>query len=599
MRFLTLACFVSILALLSEPPVCTGEEFFVSLGGNDTDGDGSYLNPWRSLEHAINFGIPADGGHTVVMKNGTYSEQSTLKRGFEKPVLIRAQDPYGVTLTNVDGGGEALRVYHNGVANLAFEGFVFTNQHESYSCPSGRERFYLIHIQDASEVMLRDNIISGNNAPGTCNEVIKINRSTTESFPRVVIQGNLISDPANAGGADLIDAFRPGEIDIVDNIFVGNPETRNSQSFITLKWEPPRREPIDGHRYNISRNIFMNWGGRSDQAFIQFGEEPNSDVQLSDALIENNLFIGNSSRQMAAPMQFKGARDITVRANTVVGDLPSGAFGFRIGTEGSNPDVRDIDIVNNVFADDSGTMGDRIINDYGRVVTDSISLDHNLFWNDETRLPNRGSVQPTEDVNRIEGDPLIDTDYSDLQFPVWDADAGLFPSGAKSIREQFLAFVDQYGSIAPGSAAIDQADATNVPREDIRGYVRGAAPDVGAFELGAVPLVGDLDGDKDVDSVDQNTFVSNWSGASLVGDLKTFADGDFDFDQDVDTDDHTSLLISWTGATRPPDDGFFIAETPEVSWQADGLFVAPEADPQLLLLIALCWMFQQLHAFQR
>ena len=50
---------------------------------------------------------------------------------------------------------------------------------------------------------LANNVIHGNNAPGTCNEVIKVNRADPNAYPRnIVIQGNVIYDKANAGGSN-------------------------------------------------------------------------------------------------------------------------------------------------------------------------------------------------------------------------------------------------------------------------------------------------------------------------------------------------------------------------------------------------------------
>lgn len=174
----------------------------------------------------------------------------------------------------------------------------------------------------------------------------------------------------SAGGADMIDSVLPGELDITDNIFFAR-NAPHAQSFITLKRQVQAAQSLGitprSPRYRLARNVFFNWSGKGDQAFIQLGEDGDAQPMISDALIENNLLIGNAQASMAAPFQFKGVRNVTVRANTVVGDLPCGAYGFRIGTEGDNPQVQDINVFNNIFADPTGTMGDRFINTYGDV----------------------------------------------------------------------------------------------------------------------------------------------------------------------------------------------------------------------------------------
>jgi hypothetical protein len=384
----------------------------------------------------------------------------------------------------VNGEREAIRVYVKGSVHITFEGFVISNAHPSYTCPNGRESYYLIHLQDASDVTLRGNAIFGNNAPGRCNELLKINRSDDGIYGRnVVIRGNVFYDSANAGGSDMIDAVRPGEVHILENIFFGNPEKSGSHSFITLKRQAPDDQP-SSPRYRVSRNVFLNWGGKSDQAFVQFGEDGVDFLEITDVLVDNNLVIGNSPASLAAPFQFKGAAGIRVVANTIVGDLPSGSFGFRIGTEGSNPPVSGFDIRNNLWSDPTGTMGSRLVNTYGGVDVSSIVLDRNLYWNGGQALPTGGSVTPSDDAHQLHADPLVGGDQSAIVLPRWD-ESSAFPSGSKSIREEFLRLVETYGALGAGSPAIDAADAAHMPSEDIRGYARDGSPDLGAYEWGA------------------------------------------------------------------------------------------------------------------
>ena len=272
----------------------------------------------------------------------------------------------------------------------------------------------------------------------------------------------------------------------VDNIFFSDPSITDSQSFITLKRQvnDPPVTPSDP-RFLVARNVFLNWSGRNDQAFVQFGEDTQNEPMITDALVENNLIIGNSSATLAAPFQFKGSEGITVRANTVVGDLPSGSYGFRIGTEGDNPAVSGFEVRNNIFSDPAGTMGTRLVNTYGDVDNSSITLDHNLYYNGGEPLPSGGDVTVDSDVGRIEGDPLIETDQSNIVMPRWDESEYRFPSGATTIREEFLRLVSTYGAIGSGSAAVDAADPEHMPEVDIRNLPRDGQPDVGAFELNA------------------------------------------------------------------------------------------------------------------
>jgi len=234
----------------------------------------------------------------------------------------------------------------------------------------------------------------------------------------------------------------------------------------------------------VHRNVFLHWAGRPDQAFVQLGEDGVAEVEIDDALLENNLFLGDSAAPLAAPFQLKGAARVRVRANTIVGDLPGGSYGFRIGTEGSNPPVAGFTLRNNVFHDPTGTMGTRVVSSYGLVDVGSIVLDRNLYWNASAALPG-GSVPPSADARRVVADPGLAADQSGIVLPRWDEAAGRFPSGSTTIREEFLRLVAAWGALPAGSPAADVADPSDMPGDDIRGLQRDSTPDLGAFELGA------------------------------------------------------------------------------------------------------------------
>lgn len=473
------------LLILAQAANAKAGTFYVSLTGDDAGGDGSAAKPWRSIGHAVNQGIPAAGGDTVLVKDGVYTGKTTVSRGFAAPVVVRAENAYRVKLTNTTGSDDVLRIYVDGSANITFDGFEMTNLDPSYVCGS-REPYFIIHVQNADDVTLQNNIIHGNAAAGRCNELLKINRSADTFYPKnIVVRGNVFYDHVNSEGADMIDSVRPGEMEIVDNIFWGDPSKSKAQSFITLKRQSPPPGTPKSPRYWVHRNVFMTWGGKTDQAFVQFGEDGVDFAEISDALVENNLLIGNASASQAAPFQFKGAENITVRANTVVGDLPSGSYGFRIGTEGSNPAVSGFFIRNNIFADPTGTMGNRLINSYGQVQTASITLATNLYFNAGSALPSQGAVTPADDATQVVADPLLATDHSAIVMSEWDANAGAFKSGAVTIRDEFLRLVEAYGALGNGSPAADAADAAHMPADDIRGLARDTKPDIGAYELGA------------------------------------------------------------------------------------------------------------------
>jgi hypothetical protein len=471
-------------AVVGSARAALAATYYVATGGSDTTGDGSTAKPWATIEHAVNVGVSAGGGDTVLVRDGTYSGLSTLQRGFPTPVTVRAEHDFHAILTNVAGGMEVIRVYVDGDANIVISGFVMTNYDPSYTCPNGRETYYLVHVQDASFVTITNNILHGNNAPGTCNEVLKLNRADPNAFTHDVrVLGNVFYDHAPAGGADLIDSDGSSSLEIADNIFFDNATETSSQSFWTLKGQPANAPPVPFPRHWLHRNVFLSWAGRTDQAFVQLGEDGLPRPEFTDALLENNLMIGDSPLQMAAPFQFKGVNGITVRANTLVGPFVAGAFGFRIGTEGTNVQVSDMTMANNIFDDPTGAMQDRLFNIYGDVLVSSIGLTQNLYYNDGKPLPSTGAILPSMDPHALVADPQIATDHTGIVLPRWDTTTNAFLSGSTTIREELVRLVNAYGSIPAGSPAVGAADPTQMPADDILGNPRDPKPDLGAFEF--------------------------------------------------------------------------------------------------------------------
>ncbi len=468
-----------------------GKTYYVATTGSDAN-DGSLVRPWKTIQHAIDQ-IPKEGGATILVRDGIYNGRVNVIRTFDNWVTLKSEHPYKAKLVNNDGQliGDTILYIQNssGTINstkLNVEGFIISNKNSGNPTCTFRWLGFVVHIQDTSDVNLRNNIIYGSDFPsGACNEVIKVNR-WGPYFPRnIKIAGNIISDHPNLPGVDLIDSVKPGELDIIDNIFF----TRNSggaQSFITIKREanevgvvPP---DVKSPRYTIARNVFLNYQGKSDEAFIQLGEDGAPQHEATDALIENNLLIGNSTDSMAAPMQLLGVLGANVRANTIIGDLPAGSYGFRIGTTGENPTSGNYTINNNIWADPAGSMGVRFSMIFGKITTSTISLNRNLYWNNGSSLPIYDWLNPAIDSSKIVANPLINTNQANVILPVFDEGSGMFISGSATIRQEFERLVNFYGAIPQNSPARDAALISNMPIVDILGNLRDALPDIGSFE---------------------------------------------------------------------------------------------------------------------
>jgi hypothetical protein len=179
-----------------------------------------------------------------------------------------------------------------------------------------------------------------------------------------------------------------------------------------------------------------------------------------------------------------------VRANTVVGNMPAKEYGARIFTYGTSAPTNDqIHLHNNIWSDQTGTMGDTFNRGDN---TTHLTFDHNLFWNAGVAFPTSSEsiIEVTDDANRVVGDPLLG-DQVGLVLPRWMPGNGTFADGSETIREAFVRLVLRCGMPREGSPTIDVADPTHMPGEDILGQARtiGTGPDIGAIEFSLVNSV--------------------------------------------------------------------------------------------------------------
>ncbi len=504
----------ALCALLTAPGAARAGTYYVATSGNDTTGDGSASKPWATISHAVQK-IPDDGS-TVLVKDGTYTGQVALSRAFGKMATIRAEHPYRAVLTNP--GDKVVYSYIPGPGNFTLSGFEITSG-SGATCTSREE--VLIHLQDVSSVVLEDNVIHDAAVAGNCNELLKLNSGTPNVAPHdVKIRGNVFYNPSPIEGADLIDCVAIEDVDITDNIFFSALQETSSTSFVMIK---SQKQFTNGHtprspRFRVARNIFLSWAGASDQAFILFGEDGQPYHEVTDSLIENNLLLGNSALPIVAAFQLKGAKDITIRANTVVGDLPGGTLALRAGTELQNPSVEGIKIVNNLFSDPSGTMTHRLVNTYGNALLGTFKLENNLYWNsgaDMTKWFTDGTLGVEDDPRPVYGDPKVAGDQATLVLPLWDAKAGAFKSGSATIKEELVRLAKGYGALGAGSAALGAADPAQMPSDDLLGAARGSKPSIGALEWPGATPGGDSSARSDVNTRLGDAPLPREAGATL------------------------------------------------------------------------------------
>ncbi|MBK8984677.1 MAG: hypothetical protein IPM39_01125 [Chloroflexi bacterium] len=449
--------------------------FYVATSGSDTGGDGTAARPWRSIGYAV---TAVFDGAIILVQPGTYTGQIDIRRQLAEGITIRSEIPYQARLRH---SGSVITCFF--CRDITIEGFDIAH------AGSGAGR-YIIQIQDVrndgvggSHVTLRNNILHDSYN----NDILKINNGAHD----ILIEGNVLYN--QSGLDEHIDLTSAYNITIQDNIFFndfagsGRPNLNDTAGFILMKDVDEDADGILGtHNVIIRRNVFLNWSGNNGDGFVTMGDNsPRNYYHAYNILIENNLMLGNTANVIHAALKVVGSSDVIFRHNTVVGDMPAKSFAFRL-TTGNLPN-ENIRFYNNIWSDPTGTMGAEFPGDWNRFSrttgTASFFLGNNLYWNGGQAIPFDGDepINFTNDVARIVADPLLPEGQQTIVAPRWQPENGRFADNSRTIGEAFVRLVQNYGQIGPGSAALDTANPTYAPTEDILGHPR-LTPDVGAFE---------------------------------------------------------------------------------------------------------------------
>ena len=465
--------FVASLTLLIPPSQASvqSDEYYVAADGSDDTGDGTISKPWASIEHAL--GRVPDGS-TVLVRPGLYFGQISIQGSFTQGVTVRSELPYQARLRN----DTRVIVSYSGCEGITLEGFDIA--HDGAGAGA-----LVIHLDGGgtnahtSRITLRNNVLHDSYD----NDILKINNNARD----ILVEGNMFYN--QAGSDEHIDVNSVRDVVIQDNVFFNDFEGSgrsddDTSSFLVIKDSNGNSDGVLGSEHIIvHRNVFLHWEGSSGQGFVRAGEDGTDNYEALDVLIENNLLLGNNTQQIRSPFQLMNVYSVTIRTNTVVGNMPAKEFGARIFSYGTNaPNNDQIHLHNNIWADPTGTMGDTFNRGNN---TDNLSFDHNLFWNDGNPFPTSSEsiIEVSDDVNRVIGDPLLG-DQTGLVLPRWVPSALQFADGSTSIRQVFEQLVLNYGAPGDGSPAIDAADLAYVSGEDILGNPRpiGGGADIGAFE---------------------------------------------------------------------------------------------------------------------
>jgi len=442
--------------------------------GNDNN-PGSKSKPWATMEHAAE-SIP-DQGCIVWIKPGVYVGQNSLDQRFSVPAVFKAEQAYQAVFEH-----DASPLKINGGKNLVFEGFEFR-----HSDPNAG--VIVIQVQRSNEfwaenITFRNNIIHDSYN----NDLLKVYNGSR----LVTIENNVFYNQGD--NEQQIDINSVQDVVVQDNIFFndfagsGRVNSNNNKHFITIKDSNANEDGLLGsERITIRRNVFLNWEGGME-TFLKIGNDGEPFFEAKDVMVENNLMIGNSANQIASAFGISGARNVTYRNNTVVGDLPSSSYAFHVTVKQQNPQNENIFFYNNIWSDHTGTMGADLngrpneFSDGDPAGVSNLILDSNFYWNGGQEIPPGELVSPTvDDARMVTANPSLNTNYNNFVLPRWNGTT--FISGSRSIREEFVRLVGKYGSLPFSSKALGLADPEFAPADDILGRYRPENPSMGAYDI--------------------------------------------------------------------------------------------------------------------
>ena len=451
-------------------------EYWVAPGpvGNDAN-PGTSDQPWATLEHA---GKTVQDDHcTVWFEPGIYLGGSRLNRQFKTITTFRSQVPYQARLIN---SGAVVSI--SGGTNITLEGFDIQHQ--------GPGATPLVVAIDRSEQSWSENITLRNNIihDSYNDDLLKI----YDGCKQVLVEGNLFYNQGNS--EEHMDVNSVLDVTIQNNIFFNSFESSGRENqdltkqYIVIKDSNGEEDGLVGSKHiYVQRNVFLNWEGQDKETFVQVGLDGKPYFEAEDVYIRNNLLIGNSTHQIGSAFGVRGAKDVYFLNNTVVGDLPSLSFAFRVTISDLNPRNQNIYFVNNIWSDPTGTMGadlrgsENEFSDGHSADTENLFLFNNLYWNGGLKIPGGDLVSPIlADTKRVVGNPLIETNQEDIVLPIWTGDE--FLSGEISIHDEFMRLVNQYGRIGSFSPAVGSGNPFFAPSDDILGLPRVYKPDIGAYQ---------------------------------------------------------------------------------------------------------------------
>lgn len=463
----TLVC---AFALIANSAIAS--DVYVATNGVDSAArNGASSEPFGSIDYALTRVVDGD---QIWVKPGTYTGRVRISGDFPNTgITIKSQTPYQAKLRN-----NAMVVSFYEAVGITLEGFDIAHT----AAASGP---LVIQVSGFGEGLTHDITLTNNVMHDSQNnDLLKIN----DAAYNVNVFGNLFYN--QQGHDEHIDVNSVRNVNISRNVFASSLAQSGHAdrigalgSSIVIKDSNDDNDIFLGSQnIKVQRNVFVNWQGSGGSSFVLVGEDGKPYFEASDVLIENNLLIGNSPTVMRTPFGIKGARDVTIRNNTVTGDLPAAESGFRIVAEGNNQPAEDIRFYNNLWADPSGSMSRFArVDDTDDLDVASFVISHNLYWNNGAGIPGSTGalVSHTADPSRVHLDPQLPDPASAISPRL---ENGQFSDGSTTIQQVWRNLIEQFGQ--PQNVAIARGLTNEAPGIDMLGRLRDSQnTTIGAVEI--------------------------------------------------------------------------------------------------------------------
>ena len=346
-------------------------EFWVSLNGNDTTGDGSESNPFLTLKHALDVGTATTVDLTVHVKDGLYtgSQNFALKYSNVGKIKIIGES-YGNTIIDVNhtkSGWSSAGVFDLGqnleatFINLTVincdgnvvNGYTFTmkdcivKNSKGIRAQSGNEKVIidnLTYIDGTGQLNFYNceiyNSVFKNSNAGTSTGFLW---AATNGNKLIILKNNTFENITIAGSSGGAAYYIQGATLAVNNNYINNVVTGSSANYVAY---------ISANNITSINETFIGNDVRSYVAYFR-GSNANSEI-----LIENIRFINNTASVDCAGLaintgKIKGAKFINNTATSNGGAL-------YILNHGKTDNFSPIEIEDVIFENNVATKGNDI-----------------------------------------------------------------------------------------------------------------------------------------------------------------------------------------------------------------------------------------------